>query len=80
MPHLEEHKLLADRKHVFWKMHSSEIQLITIINGWAKLLGKGGQADTFFRTFRKLSTHLLMNYVNASYMAVVLVEKKLRNG
>ena len=50
MAHLDEHKLLSDRHHAFRKKHTCETQLITIINDWAKILDKGGQADTFIFT------------------------------
>ena len=53
MAHLDEHKLLSDRQHAFRKKHSCETQLITVIDDWAKILGKGGQVDTFILDFEK---------------------------
>ena len=53
MAHLDEHKLLSDRWHAFRKRHSCEIQLITVINNWAKLLDDGRQVDTFILDFEK---------------------------
>ena len=50
MAHLDEHKLLSDRQHTFRK---SEIQLITVINDWTKILDAGGQVDTFILDFEK---------------------------
>ena len=57
--------------------------MITVINDWAKILDKGGQVDTFiviFWTSKKLSTTspppiLFMNYLNVSYMAMIMVRK-----
>ena len=46
MAHLDEHKLLSNRQHAFRKNRSSETQLITVINDWAKILD-AGQVDTF---------------------------------
>ena len=74
MAHLDEHKLLSDRQHAFRKRHSCETQLITVIND----CHIGGQVDTF-RTSRKLLIHPRMNYLNASCMGMVLVER-LWNG
>ena len=53
MAHLDEHKLLSDRQHAFWKRHSCETQFITVINNWAKILDDGGQVDTFILDFEK---------------------------
>ena len=53
MAHLDEHKLLSGRQHAFWKKHSCETQLITVIDDWAKILDKGGQVDTFILDFEK---------------------------
>ena len=47
MDHLDEHKLLSDKQHVFRKWHSCETQLATVINDWAKILDNKGQVDTF---------------------------------
>ena len=74
MAHLDEHKLLSDRQHAFRKRHSCETQLITVINDWAKLLDDDGQVDISW-TSRKLLIHPLMNYLNASCMVMVLVER-----
>ena len=80
MAHLDEHKLLSDRQHAFRKRHSCETQLITVINDWAKILDKGGQVDIYLSwTSRKLLIHPRMNYLNASCMGMVLVER-LWNG
>ena len=40
-----------DKQHAFRKWHSCETQLITVINGWAKILDKKGQEDTFILDF-----------------------------
>ena len=73
MAHLDEHKLLSDRQPAFRKKHRCETQLITVIDDWAKIFDKGGRLILSFWTSRKLSTHSLMNYLNVSYMAMVLV-------
>ena len=57
-------------------MHSCETQLNTVINDKAKILNKGGQVDTFILDFEKVfDPHPLLNYLNASYMFMVLVGK-----
>ena len=43
--------------------HSCETQLITVINDWAKILGR---LTLSFWTLKKLSTHSRMNYLNLS--------------
>ena len=53
MAYLDEHKVLSDRQHTFLKKHTCETQLITVINDWAKILGKGGKVDTFIFDFEK---------------------------
>ena len=53
MAHLDEYKLLPDRQHAFRKEHSSETQLTTVINDWAKILDNRGQVDTFILDFEK---------------------------
>ena len=76
MAHLDEHKLLSDRQHAFRKRHSCETQLITVINDWAKIFDNGGQDDTYLSwTSRKLLIHPRMNYLNASCIGTVLVER-----
>ena len=75
MAHLDEHKLLSDRQHAFRKRHSCETQLITVINDLAKILDNGGQVDTFILDFEKALIHPRMNYLNASCMGMVLVER-----
>ena len=45
MAHLYECQLLSDRQHAFWKRHSCEAQLTTIINDWVQILNTSGQAD-----------------------------------
>ena len=54
-----------------YKNHSCEIQLITLINDWAKISDKGGQDDTFISDFEK--KNLAHSFMNVSYMAMVLV-------
>ena len=54
MAHLDEYKLLSDRQNTFRKNRSSETQLITVINDWAKILDAGGQVDTFILDFKKV--------------------------
>ena len=73
MAHLDEHKLLSDRQHAFRKRHSCETQLITVIIDWAKILAD--KLTHLFWTSRKLLIHPLTNYLNASCMDMVLVEK-----
>ena len=51
--HLDEYKLLSDRKHAFRKGHSCETQLTTLINDWATILDKRGQVGTFILDFEK---------------------------
>ena len=75
MAHLNKHKLLSDSQHAFRKRHSCETQLITVINDWAKILDNGGQVDTFILVFEKDFDTPLMNYLNASCMGMVLVER-----
>ena len=53
MANFDGHKHLSDRKHVFWKKHSCETQLITVINDWAGILNKDGKVDTFILDFEK---------------------------
>ena len=53
MAHLHGYKLLSDRQHAFRKRHSSETQLTTVINDWAKILDNRGQVDTFILDFEK---------------------------
>ena len=53
MAHLDKHKLLSDRQHAFRKNCSCEIQLITVINDWTKILDAGDQLDTFILDFQK---------------------------
>ena len=68
MAHLDKNKLLSDRQHVFQKK-----QLITVIDDGAKILDKSGQVDTFILDFEKAFDAPLINYLNVSYMAMVLV-------
>ena len=44
---------MSDRQHAFRKKHSCETQLITVIDDWDKILGKGVQVDTFILDFEK---------------------------
>ena len=46
-------KKLTDRQRAFRKRHSCETQLATLINDWVKILGNGGQIDTFILDFEK---------------------------
>ena len=48
MAHLDEYKLLSARQHAFWKKHSCETQLITVIKDWAKILDNGGRLTLSF--------------------------------
>ena len=58
MAHLDENKFLSDKQHAFWKWHSCETQLVTVINDWAKILNNKGQVDTFILDFEKaFDTH-----------------------
>ena len=45
--------ILSDRQHAFKKGNSSETQLTTVINDWAKILDNRGQVDTFILDFEK---------------------------
>ena len=54
-------------------VHSCKTQFIIVINDWAKILDNGGQVDTFIWDFEKAFDTPLMNYLNVSYMAMVLV-------
>ena len=54
MAHLDEHKLLSNNQHAFRKNCSCEIQLITVINDWSKILDARGQVDTFILDFEKV--------------------------
>ena len=47
--------------------------LIDVVDDWAKLLDKGGQADTFSLDFEKAFDTPLTNNLNVSYIAMVLV-------
>ena len=51
MAHLDEHILLSDKQHAFRKWNSSETQLTTVIDDWAKVLDNHGQVDTFILDF-----------------------------
>ena len=53
MGHLGQYNLLSHKQHAFRKWHSCETQLITVINDWAKILGRKGQVDTFILDFEK---------------------------
>ena len=53
MAHLDEYKLLSDRQRAFRKNRSCDIQLITVVNDWAKIWDAGGQVDTFILDFEK---------------------------
>ena len=53
MAHLDEHKLLSDKKHASRRWHSCETQLATVINDWAKILDNKGQVETFILDFEK---------------------------
>ena len=79
MAHLDEYKLLSARKHAFRKRHSCETHLIAVTIDWAKILDNGRQDDTFILDFEKAFDTPLMNYLKASCMVMVLVER-LWNG
>ena len=53
MANLDKHKLLSDKQHALRKWHSSETQLTTAINDWAKILDIQGQVDSFILDFKK---------------------------
>ena len=55
------------------KKHSCETQLIVVINDWPEFLDKGGQVDSSILNFEKAVDTLVMNHLNVSYMAMVLV-------
>ena len=72
MAHLDEHKLLSDRQHAFRKIHSCKTQLTTVINEWAKILYIKDRWIHSYWTFRRPSTHSLMNLkVNCPVMELV---------
>ena len=51
MAHLDEYKLLSDRRHAFRKGTVVKLsRLSTVINEWAKILDDGGQVDTLKKT------------------------------
>lgn len=65
MAHLDEHRILSDRRHAFRKSHSCESRLTTVINDWTKILDKTGQVDTFILDFEKAfdkPPHKLLKY------------------
>ena len=47
MAHLDEHKLLEDRQHVYKQIHSYETQLTMVINDWAKFWTIKDKVDAF---------------------------------
>ena len=76
MVYLDEHKLLSGGQHALRKEHSCETQLKTVINDWAIILDRGGQVDIFRLYFEKALDTPLRNYLNVSYMAMVLVGRR----
>ena len=54
---------------------SIALELFHIINGYAKILDIAGQNDTFILVFEKDFKIPLMNDLNVSYMAMVLVPR-----
>ena len=75
MAYLDEHKLLSYRQHAFRKRHSCGTQSITVINDWAKSCIRADKLTHLSWTSRKLLIHPLMNYLKASCMIMVLVER-----
>ena len=75
MAHLDEHRLLSEKQHVFRKWHSCETQLITVIDDWAKILDNQGQVDTFILDFEKALIPHLINFSKANCLAMELEEK-----
>ena len=64
----------STRQHAFRKKHNCETQMITVTNNKAKILKKDGQVDTCILDFKKgFDTPTLMNYINATYMAIILI-------
>ena len=70
MAHLDEHRLLSDKQHVFRKWHSCETQLTTVIDDWAKILDNQGQVDTFILDFEKSLWHPLIHFWKANCVAM----------
>jgi len=50
---LEHHGILTPRQHGFWPGFSCETQLVSCINNWTKLLGRGFHTDTANFDFSK---------------------------
>ena len=72
---IAKHDSTPDSKHLRSdRQHAFRLKLITVINDWAKILDIGGQVDTFILDFEK-AIHPRMNYLNASCMGMVLVER-----
>ena len=74
MAQLDEHKLLSDKQHAFRKWHSSETQLATVINDWAKILDKV-QVDTFILMFVKAFDTPHVNFLKVNFLVMELVIK-----
>ena len=70
MAHLDEHKLLSDKRHAFRKWHSCETQLATVINDWAKILDNSERSSNSRSEFasslysRKQATFLYSLQIN----------------
>ena len=78
MAHLDEYKLLSDRQHAFWKGHSCETQLTTVINVWAKILDNRGQVDTFILDFEKAFDILLHERLKSKLFSYGIGGKTLK--
>ena len=71
MAHLDEHKLLLDRQHVFRKRYSCETQLITVVKSWI-MADKLTHFILDFETAFDTPPHELLK---ASCMVMILVER-----
>ena len=76
MAHLDEHKLLSDKRHAFRKWHSCETQLTTVIDDCAKILKKQDQVHTFIFDFEKAFDNHSHELLKTNYLAVELEERQ----
>ena len=75
MAHLDEHRLLSEKQHAFRKWHSCETQLITVIDGWAKIWITKVRLTPLYWTLKKPLIPPLMNFSKANCLAMEFEEK-----